>query len=309
MQKKMIPDISHHDPVTNWKIVKNNCEFLIMKATEGVEFIDPTLYSNISYCEKYQMPYWVYTFLKKGNELKQAKFMVSTCKKQVGKYFIGYILDVERNNDKSDIKEALDWLNKQGYKTMLYTQYYQYSKYKDVIQNRGANCAWWEPRYGKDNGVYNPKYPCHDGVDLHQYTEKGKVDGIKGSVDLNRISGKKVLNWFITPLKGIDSKVDNKPVQSDIQKESYNDIFPTLPPRGYYTKNDGMTSLKNYSTQIKRIQRLVNWVDDSTKDIVIDGQFGQKTENKVKVTQKILGVPVSGKFDQATLKAAKAFKK
>ena len=124
-----------------------------------------------------------------------------------------------------------------------------------------------------------------------------------------RISGKKDLNWFITSLKGIDSKVENKPVQSVIPKETYHDIFPTLPPRGYYTQNDGMTSLKNYSTQIKRVQRLVNWIDDSTKDIVIDGQFGHKTEDKVKVAQKILGVPVNGKFDQATLKAAKAFKK
>lgn len=140
---KLIPDISHHDPISNWKAVKDSISFLIFKATQGTSFIDPTLYTNITYCEKYKIPYWIYTFLEKGNELQQAKFMVSTCKEKVGKNFIGYILDIERNSQKDDIKKALTWLNNQGYKTMLYTQYYQYSQYKSVIENRGENCAWW----------------------------------------------------------------------------------------------------------------------------------------------------------------------
>lgn len=316
---QIIPDISHHDPVINWSPVKKNHPFMITKGTEGTNFIDPYLNTFISYCEKYKIPYWIYTFLKKGNELNQAKYLVSVCKKKVGKYFIGYILDIERNNDRSNVAEALSWLNKQGTKTMLYTQYSQYSKYKELIDNRGNNCVWWECRYGKNTGIYNSKYPCHQGVELHQYTDKGIADGIRGKVDLNRLTGEKDLKWFMTPLsqeQEVEPKVSEKEVSKKEEakkqvnkKESYKDIYPVMPPRGYYQKGDGMTSLTNYPTQLKRMQRLLNWIDDSIKDITVDGQFGQNTENKVKATQKTLGVSVTGKFDQATLKAAKAFKK
>lgn len=318
MSKNFIPDISHHDPITSWSTIAKSCDFLITKATEGMYFVDPTLNSFIQYCEKYKIPYWVYTFLKKGNELAQTKYMVSMCKNRVGSHFVGYVLDIERQNDARNIQEALDWLNKQGTKTMLYTQYSQYSKYKDVIANRGNNCAWWECRYGKNTGIYNSKYPCHQGVDLHQFTENGRIDGVKGLVDLNRLTETKPSIWFKIPLTKSDSIKEAKKqeiqqkVKEDLkanEKVGYKDIFPVMSPRGFFQKGDGISALTNYPTQLKRVQRLINWIDDSTKDITVDGQFGQKTENKVRTTQKILGVPITGKFDQATLKAAKAYKK
>ena len=309
MSKNFIPDISHHDLVSSWTKIKNQCHFLIFKATQGTYYTDPTLKINIQKCEEYQIPYWTYTFLTKGYELAQAKYLVSSCKNKVGKYFIGYILDVQRSSKAEDIQIALNWLNKQGYKTMLYTQYYEYDKYKEVIKNRDAACAWWQPRYGPNDGKYHSSYPHHKGVDLHQYTENGVIDGIKGKVDLNRLTGLKPLEWFVTPLS-INNKNKNK---TQKQKQiSYTGTDPTLPPRGYYQKGDGISTLANYPTQLKRMQELLNWIArkslDSTTSITIDGQFGQKTENKVKEVQKILGISVTGKFDQATLKAAKGYK-
>ena len=49
---KYYPDISHYHPVRNWDTVKRNCPFLIMKATQGISYIDKTLYTNIKECEK-----------------------------------------------------------------------------------------------------------------------------------------------------------------------------------------------------------------------------------------------------------------
>lgn len=312
MSRKFIPDISHHDPVSSWAKVKDQCHFLIFKATQGTYYVDPTLKKNIQMCEKYKIPYWVYSFVTKGNELAQAKYLVSMCKDKVGKNFIGYTLDIERQSNPDDVQIALNWLNKQGHKTMLYTQYYEYNRYKDVIKNRGSNCAWWEPRYGPNDGKFHTGYPCHDGVDMHQYTENGVVDGIKGKVDLNLLLGRPLV-WFTTPLlksgKKKEVTEDKKENTNKIVKKEYSGIYPVMPSRGYYQKNDGISTLTNYPTQLKRMQELLNWIDDSTKDITVDGQFGQKTENKVRTTQKILGVPITGKFDQATLKAAKAYKK
>lgn len=189
-------DISHYKPVTNWALVKKNCPFLISKATEGTGYVDTKLDSFIKGCESNGIPYWLYTYLCKGNELAQAKYLVSTCKGKVGKYFVGYILDIEEGNVESNVKEALNYLAGLGGKTMIYTGYAEYSKYKNVISSRPANCAWWESRYGLNNGSYSSKYPCHSGVDFHQYTSVGNCPGITSKCDLNRLTGTKQESWF-----------------------------------------------------------------------------------------------------------------
>jgi len=53
----------------------------------------------------------------------------------------------------------------------------------------------WIPRYGSNSGKLEkaPAYPC----DLHQYTSRGKVAGISGNVDANRVTGEgRSVAWF-----------------------------------------------------------------------------------------------------------------
>lgn len=195
----VIPDISHWEPVRDWAAVKRCCPFIITKATQGTTYVDPTLKSFIKNCEANEIPYYLYTFLNKGNELAQTKFMVKTCKGLVGKYFRGYVLDVEANNPASGVKEALKYLEglKAG-KVGLYTMYAQYSKYKTVIAGRAKNTFWWEARYGKNDGTRSTKYKPHAGCDMHQYTSVGTCPGIKDKgVDLNVIlSDTKTMAWY-----------------------------------------------------------------------------------------------------------------
>lgn len=95
---------------------------------------------------------------------------------------------------------------------------------------------------------------------------------------------------------------------SDGQKKGYTGEFPSLyNGRGWYQQGDGITTLTNYPTQIKRLQRLINWINDEA--IAIDGQYGPKTKAAVEKAQKTLLVPVTGRFDQDTLSALKSFKK
>lgn len=290
---KYYPDISHHHSVGDWGKIKNSCPFIITKATEGTTYVDPTLDSVIRECEKRKIPYWLYTFLRDGNELAQAKFMVATCKNKVGKYFVGYILDIEQNNAQSNCQKALDYISGLGYKTMIYTMYAQYSLYKTLINERPKACAWWEARYGLNDGVYRAKYPCHPGVDLHQFTSAGKCPGISDKIDLNRLAGKKSESWFTTP-------AGNK-------KSGYSGAWPALPPRGHYQIGDGYKTYKDYKTQIMRLQRLLNWLVDA--NLKIDGKYGPETAAAQEMAQKIFGIPINGKFGNLTLAAAKKVKK
>ena len=203
---KKYPDISHYHPVNNWEQAKKSVGFLISKATQGTGYIDNTLDGFVSGCESRGIPYWLYTYLNKGRELAQAQYMVRVCASKVGKNFVGYILDVEAGNSASGVQQALDYLKDLGRKTMIYTAYKDYSVYRSVIANRGDNCAWWEARYGLNNGEYNSNYPCHNGVDLHQYTSNGICPGISGKCDLNRLTGTKSEEWFTN-----GAKSENKP--------------------------------------------------------------------------------------------------
>lgn len=233
--KNIIPDISHHKQVYDWKMLKDSCPFIISKATEGVDFVDDTLGDFISNCEKHQIPYWLFAFLTKGNELQQTKFMIETCKNKVGKYFVGYIIDIEKNNNASDVKKAMDYLESLNIKYMVYTGYKDYEKYKSILQTRSKDCAWWESRYGKNDGVYNASFPCHDGVDLHQFTSKGEVLFLSKEIDLNRVVNKP-LEWFMNK-KEVAPKKDVKTVaqevvngqwgnnpnrQAELEKQGYN---------------------------------------------------------------------------------------
>lgn len=89
--------------------------------------------------------------------------------------------------------------------------------------------------------------------------------------------------------------------------QAYPGTFPALPPRGYYQIGDGYTTLKDYPTQIKRVQALVNWVMGGS--LKVDGKYGQKTSDEVKRMQKKFGLPMNGKFGSLCLAAAREYEK
>ena len=112
----------------------------------------------------------------------------------------------------------------------------------------------------------------------------------------------------------VDTPVDDQPAPKSAK--TYTGTWPSLYNGrkdsfgyGYYTKGDGITSLTKYPTQIKRIQMLVNWIDDSTADLSVDGKFGKLTEQKVNVCRRKFGLKANGRFDTLLLQAAKEYRK
>lgn len=285
---KIHPDISHHHKVTSWDKLAKQCNFLISKATEGVDYVDPTLKTFIKECEKRKIPYWLYTFLKKGNEKAQAEFLTKTCAPLVGKHFQGYVLDIESHNSEANCAQALSHIKKHSKKTMVYTMYTEYDKYKTLITKRSANCAWWEARYGLNNGHdTSAKYPCHKGVDLHQYTSEGKVNGLQGSIDLNKITGNKPLSFFT----GAPAK------------KTYDGAFPTLPARGYFKDGDK-------GNEVKKLQKFLIWAGFNVGATGADGIYGKMTSAAVLKYKKAVGLtPNDGNFGKKSLAKAKTFKK
>ena len=258
----MIPDISHHHTVKDWKRLCKNSSFLISKATEGTSYIDPTLKTFVNQCEANKCYYWLYSFVRKGNELEQAKFLHKTCKGLTGNYFVGYILDVEDNSDAKNVIPALKYLDSLGVKTMFYCMWAQFRKYKSVIESMPKNCAFWEARYGKNGGAYSPKYPCHDCADVHQYTSAGTASCLTGWIDLNRVTGNgKNLDWFITPL-GKETTKKTVKYYNAIKSYKGNSIAEAL-------KKRGVDSSFEFRKKIAKVNGILNYTGTAKQNLYL----------------------------------------
>ena len=283
----LIPDISHHHPVINADRFYSQCSFIITKATEGTSYVDTTLRSVVRECEARHIPYYLYTFLHRGEEERDAFFLVQTCKPIVGPSFMGYVLDVEPNPKNNTtptvegVKQALNYISGQGKKCMIYTMHAQYSLYSGAIVSRPSNCAWWEARYGKNNGTdTSASYPCHNGVDLHQYTSAGKVEGISGSIDLNKLTGTKPLSWFTGSgeVKSASSSPSPQPSPKPSGNENvrkaqhFANVFVDAG-----IKEDGLLGPNTKKAMIKVLQKCLNI--DYKKKLAIDGFPGKHTHD------------------------------
>lgn len=285
----IVPDVSHWHIVSDFAKVKEQYPFAIAKATQGIRYIDPTLKSFIAGCEKVGEPYYLYTFLTKGGELAQTKYLVSTCKPLVGSHFMGYVIDVEKENIPDSVKAALDWLSNNCSKCLFYTGYQDYKLYKDIIANLPDNCKWWEARYGKNTGEYSINAPCHTGVTLHQYSSRADLPGIKGLCDASRLISTTELSWFITSSGKAEKKEEVNPYREPI-----------------------ITVKKGMSGNVVRWVQWYLWKFGlllNSKGVLseanIDGKFGVLTEQAVKEAQKRLGLTIDGKVGAETRAAFK----
>lgn len=315
MENYIIPDIWHETGVINWDLLKRRTPFIIIKATQRTDFVSPTLDKYIQKCEEKKIPYFLYAFFEKGNEKTQAEFLHKTCNKLVGSYFVGYGLDFERNNAVGDICKTIDYTLTVCEKILVYIPNEKYNSITKEVIKRGYDkkVKFWLPRYGLNNGVYLPLFPPRKETSLHQYTDKGIVDYIASTVDLNRLTGVTPIEWFTTPARSKTEK-DSKEKKEEV-KTIPNPIagkIVVFPKRGYYKLGDGYIVYKNMKDDIKLVQTLINWVlheDGEPDDLKVDGKYGKYTRAAVSVAQLGLNVKVDGLFGPKTLTAAMNFVK
>lgn len=132
--------------------------------------------------------------------------------------------------------------------------------------------------------------------------EYNKAGGryVKGLADRR----KDEYNLFIKPCSSTSS---TNTITSASTKNHYTGTYPVLPDRGYYKEGDGITTLTDYPTQIKRVQKLVNWALGI--NITVDGKYGAKTADAVKKLQQKFKLSVNGCFGEKCLEKCKELKK
>lgn len=201
MQQKLdgkIVDISKHQGKINFDAMKNDVSLVIARAGCGS---DPDIRFDTYATEMNRLgiPFGVYCYSYAGDEAK-ARDEASKLVERSSKYNpLFYVMDAEEAKITSAaIKAFAAQLRESGAKKIgCYCANHRYNQYKyNTLQNLFD--FTWIPCYGSNNGTLEgarkPKHFC----DLWQYTSKGRVEGVKGNMDLNVITGEgHNLIWFL----------------------------------------------------------------------------------------------------------------
>ena len=188
-------DLSHHQGAINWEQVekKNRPQFIFFKVTEGNNLTDTKYAEHIQKARELNIPCGAYHFFGYQSDGKtQAKHFIRNAKLQKGD--LHPVLDVEftkrtkraRMNIAKEIKAFCMEVYKQF--KVYPIIYCNQSYYKTYLAKSFKDFNFWICDYRKE--------PKMNWV-FWQHTDKGKINGINGSVDKNRLNPTKKINNYL----------------------------------------------------------------------------------------------------------------
>lgn len=198
-----IVDISKYQPTVDYDKLIAATALIILRAgyrgTGGDVKMDQKFIKHADALTARGVRFGVY-FYSIANTEEKAREEAQAFIQYASKYDpLFYALDAEKAEIKHEAIAAFAVeLRKLGAKRIgCYVAHNHYKEY-DYGNLRGLFDFTWIPRYGSNTGTIEgakrPSFRC----DLWQYTSKGSIDGIKGKVDKNKITGEgKGLGWFI----------------------------------------------------------------------------------------------------------------
>ena len=187
-------DISHYQGVIDWDKLSeatvdgNSLKFVIIKSTEGTSSLDENFNDNFFQARKYGFIRGAYHFWSNQSDARaQANYFLKKVRLQKGD--LRPVLDIEhkpKNKSVEDFqRDVLTWLhiveNKYHVKPILYTYY----KFKEQYLSAPVfdDYPYWIAHYYVEKVEYKGPWK------FWQHTDAGKLDGIKGYVDLNIYNG------------------------------------------------------------------------------------------------------------------------
>lgn len=180
-------DVSHHQKKINWTLVKQNhdFQFVFMKATEGHDHTDSQFQYNWQEVKKQGILSGAYHFFSmRSSGKEQARHFMQIVPAESDR--LPPVIDVEihLNHPVDKVRQELYAmmveLEKNGYqKPILYVTYDTYNRY--IKGDFGGYRIWIRD-------IVKPPSLDRDWT-FWQYTNRGRIDGIKTYVDINVYQG------------------------------------------------------------------------------------------------------------------------
>lgn len=192
-------DVSHHQGEVVFPQVLGNDprpDFVYIKATEGVGYVDPKLIPNAQAANfnGFAIGYYHYASLNTLDVVQdarnEARFFIDTIRTLPAPK-LPLALDIEENKANVPKEKVLIWINTffETLSTAGYTDYilYSYTSFLDsnLPKNHGlGSIRLWIAAYVN---LAKPKLPKGwDKYYIWQYSAKGKVKGIERDCDINK---------------------------------------------------------------------------------------------------------------------------
>lgn len=185
-----IADFSHHQGNVDWSKASKELDLAIIRVQYGSTTIDREYKKYVAECKKYNVPFGHYAYCLFVSA-KDAIVEAEDFHKRADKDALFLVADVEQQTTKTAKEMApatqafIDTLKAKGWKVGLYSGHHTY---EPLGMSKVKADFVWIPRYG----TTKPAFDC----DLWQYTETGKMAGVPGNIDLNRLTGSKPLSYF-----------------------------------------------------------------------------------------------------------------
>ena len=216
-------DVSSYQGEINWRIVKNNVDFAIIRLGYGddVESQDDKQFlSNVKGCIDNGIPFgvYLYSYAKNLAGSESIDSEVKHCLRQLNKIsqkpFCVYIAMEDKSTEYLQklmlTNYALEFckqITNVGYKAGVYANENWFKNYLNCSKIASYGYSIWCAKYSSNKPNITSNY------DIWQYSDNGKVDGINGNVDMNEL--------FNNGLLG-----ENKPIQKqiDITYQIWDDV-------------------------------------------------------------------------------------
>lgn len=272
-------DVAQYQGDIDFKQVKKHKSFVIIKATKKDNKVEPKFEQNYTNALANGLDIGVYRYVYAKNEAQARAEAEGVVKVLNGRPCpVGIWIDLEdstiRGIGKAMLTRIIDAqaviYKKAGYNVGIYSNK---DWYNNVLE--GSKLAdtypFWIARYplldvGTMKESLNPKNM--KGCVAWQYSSKGKVDGIKGNVDLN--------------VAFVDLKECFKPRANKISLPSASPIL----------------GLNSKGENVKLLQSALNHFMGS--GLVVDGIFGKKTEDALRRFQSKYGLTCDGRYGAKT---------
>lgn len=195
-------DVSRHNGVIQWQLVKNQVNFAILRAGVGMDLTvqdDPQWEANVKGCEENGIPYGAYLYSYADNVDKaksEAKHMIRLLKGKNLSYPVYY--DIEDNFLQKLSNAKLGEIASAFLTTMENAGYKNLGVYSNKSWFTTKLTASVFSKYPRWIAQYNTTCNYTGSYRMWQYTKSGVIDGISGAVDLNY----KIGSWnpaFLNP--------------------------------------------------------------------------------------------------------------
>lgn len=185
-------DVSSHQ--TGIDLSKVPCDFVIVKATEGVNYVNPDCDRAVQQCIKLGKCWGTYHYVDGSGAVAEADYYVDNIKGYLGKGIL--CIDWESGSNRAWGNYAyLETLvsrviERTDIKPLIYVQASAYAPTAAVAQRH--DCGLWIAQYADMNATGYQDTPWNEGAyscAIRQYSSAGRLPGWSGNLDLDKFYG------------------------------------------------------------------------------------------------------------------------